>query len=57
MERVDVRQAREGLDGLGQALGKGLGGVFDFTGVEGADSANLEASANLRGKSSLSAKC
>jgi hypothetical protein len=56
VERVDVGQAGEGLDGLGQALGKSLGCVFDFAGVEGTDSADLEASANLRGKSSLSAK-
>ena len=56
VERVDVRQARESLDGLGQALGEGLGRIFDLSGVECADSANLETSTNLRGKSPLSAK-
>jgi hypothetical protein len=47
MERMDIREAREGLDCGGEALGEGFGGVLDFSGVERSNSANLEASANL----------
>lgn len=55
MERVDVGKAREAVDGGRQSLGEGLGGVLDFARVEGTDSADFEARANLRGKSPLSA--
>ena len=48
VERVDVLQAREGVDSLCEALGEGLGGVFDLTGVEGSDTADLKACTNLR---------
>jgi hypothetical protein len=48
VERVDVDQAREGIDGLREALGEGLGGVLDLARVEGSDAADLEACTNLR---------
>ena len=48
VERVDVDQAREGIDGLREALGEGLGGVLDLARVEGSDTADLEACTNLR---------
>lgn len=48
MERMDICQARESLDGGGETFGEGFGGVLDFTSVKGADSADLEACANLR---------
>ena len=48
VERVDVLQAREGVDRLREALGEGLGGVLDLAGVEGSDTADLEACTNLR---------
>lgn len=48
MERVDVLQAGESIDRLREALGEGLGGVLDLTGVEGSDTADLEACTNLR---------
>ena len=54
VERVDVLKARKAVDGSRQPFGKGFGSVFDFPGVEGPDSANFKASANLRGKSPLS---
>jgi len=44
---VDVGEARESLDGGGEALGKGFGGVLDFSRVEGSNSADLESSTNL----------
>lgn len=52
---MDVLKAREALDRGRKALGEGLGGIFDFAGVEGADTADLEASTNLRGKTPLTA--
>ena len=55
VEGVDVDKAREAVDGGRQALGEGFGGVFDLARIEGADSADLEACTNLRGKSPLSA--
>jgi hypothetical protein len=48
VERVDILQAGEGIDRLCEALGEGLGGVLDLTGVEGSDTADLEACTNLR---------
>lgn len=56
MERVNVLEARETVDGGGQTLGEGLGGVLDFTGVESSYSADLEAGTNLCRKSPLSAQ-
>jgi len=47
VERVDVGEARESFDGGGEALGKGFGGVLDFSRVEGSNSADLESSTNL----------
>lgn len=55
VERVDVCEAREAVNCRGQALGESLGRVFDLAGVESSDSADLEACANLCGKSPLSA--
>lgn len=53
MERVDVGEARESLDGGGEALGKGFGGVLDFSRVEGSDTADLEAGTDLLKMSAL----
>jgi hypothetical protein len=47
VERVDVCKTREGLDGAGEAFSEGFGRVFDLSRVEGSDSANLEARADL----------
>lgn len=55
MERVDVDQAREALDRGRESFCEGFGRVLDFTGVESADTADLEACSNLRGKTSLAA--
>jgi hypothetical protein len=53
MERVDVCEAGKGLDCGGQTLGKGFGGVLDFSRVESPNSANLEASPNLSRQATL----
>jgi hypothetical protein len=45
---VDVLEARKRLDGGREALGEGLGGVFDLARVESSNSAYLEPRANLR---------
>ena len=47
MERVDILETREGFDGLGEALGEGFGGVLHFACVEGSNTADFEACANL----------
>lgn len=47
VERMDVREAREGFNGGGEALSEGLGGVLDFAGVKGSDTADLETCADL----------
>lgn len=51
VERVDIRKARESLDGGVEALGKGFGRVLDFSRVEGSNSADLETRTNLRRQS------
>jgi hypothetical protein len=56
VERMNVDEAREALDRGLEALGESLCCVFDLAGIEGADTADLEASANLRGKTSLAAE-
>lgn len=56
MERVDVLEAGEAVDGGRQALGEGLGCILDFAGVEGADTADLEAGTDLGRKTSLAAE-
>lgn len=48
VERVDINKAGEGFDRLREALGEGLGGVLDLASIEGSDTADLEASTNLR---------
>jgi hypothetical protein len=55
VERVDIDEAREAVDGGRQTLGESLGRVFDLARIESADSADLEAGTNLRRKSPLSA--
>lgn len=52
---MNVREAREPFDGGCKSLGEGLGGVFDLSGVESSNTADLEASSNLCGKTSLAA--
>jgi hypothetical protein len=47
VERVDVLQAGETLEDLGELLGEGLLGELDLTGVEATDTADLEAAADL----------
>jgi hypothetical protein len=44
---MDILQTREGIDRLREALGEGLGSVLDLTGIEGSDTADLEACTNL----------
>jgi hypothetical protein len=53
---VDVLEAREPFDRGRESLGKGLGGVFDLSRVESSNTADLEASSNLCGKTSLAAE-
>jgi hypothetical protein len=50
---VNILKAREGLDCSGEALGKGLGGVFDFSRVESSNSADLESGSDLCRQTSL----
>lgn len=54
MERMDICKAGEGLNGGGEALGEGFGGVLDFSGIKSTNSANLEASSNLNEVSTIS---
>lgn len=54
VERVDILETGEAIDGGGNALGEGLGSVFDFSRVESPDTTDLEARTNLRRKSALS---
>jgi hypothetical protein len=51
---VDVCKTRESFDGVGEALSEGFSSVFDLSRVEGSDSANLEARADLKKGSNVS---
>jgi len=53
VERVDICETGEGLDCGGESLAEGLGGVLDFSRVEGSDTADLEAGTDLLKMSAL----
>jgi len=56
VERMNILQPREGLQDRRELLIEGLFGVFDFSGVEGANTTDLESSTDLGGKSPLGSR-